>query len=314
MFFLFSSCPVVLLLTLSAETIQYSEPDQPTTGKTKSPELEEGPVKTKSQSIRSKTSQEGLTEKPVGVLYDELVGPGHNIESKSNEPPSKQPSMPRYSTLHLENKLEKEQANELIPIYSMPDKSKKIETGQLECKMKAKETEMSRSQTLIDNHPQQSEQRATTTEMIRKQKTSSPTAPELPPKPGQPSKAAEVAQQEEEAAYAEVSSRPPPLSGQWPSQLTHGGTVVMTPSTEHLTMQSTTSADLGEGNFRRSLSLGGFCTTETGDAHHQLSDTEFHHILYDEPLNISLLSSNTPVKTPTTDRREENSLGYFHAS
>ena len=295
-------------------------------GKTKTPELEEGPVKTKSQSIRSKTSQEGLTDKPAGMLYDELVGPGHNTESKSTDSPiksSKQPSMPKYSSLHLEDKLGKEEASELIPLYSVPDKSKKTDARQLDSKMKVKEIEISKSQTTpIDNHSQRPEHRATTTETIRKRQTSSPTAPELPPKPGQPSMAAEASQHEEEAAYAEVSSRPPPSSREWSSQSTHGGnvfagTVVTAPSIEHLMTQSAASADMGQGNVRRSMSLGGFCNTENESGHLQQSlDTEFHQLLlYDEPLNISLLSSNTAVKAPRKDgREEEDTLGYFHAS
>ena len=314
------------LTAVLAETVLYSEPDIPSAARAKSVEQEQDPTKTESQSMQSKTSHvEKITKQPQGVMYDELVGPGH-CKGLKTDPPVKSTqssSTQKYSVLHLEESSEqqKEQEDELIPLYSIPDKTKKMESRQKNSTMRAKETEMSRSQTLVDNSPPQIEHR-TMAMGGPELKTPSPPPPILPPKPGLSSQAEEDEQKDcEEETYAEVSSRPPPSSGQWTSQSMGGNSIPAIDmggpaNTHHLTTQNITSKDSGQGDFTRSLSLGDYCNPGSeADNLQQSLDEEFHRLLYDEPLNLNLLSLNSAAMAPSHDgRQEDDRMGYFRAS
>ena len=156
----------------------------------------------------------------------ELHGEEYNSQSAVNYPREQKqkvsavslpPTITQHSSIHAIDASEQEKAEEPLPIYSVPDKSKKsIKTILEPMEHEEKETEqLSRSHTLdsfFNIKP-----RVTTVEEegggdkgTPREGSSSPSPPLLPPKPGQTkNKATEDAAGEgEESVYAEASSKP----------------------------------------------------------------------------------------------------------
>jgi hypothetical protein len=150
-----------------------------------------------------------LTELP-GEEYNSPNVTGYPTEVKQKvSAVSLPPSITQYSTKDI-SKAEK--AEEPVPIYSIPDKTKKSVKTTLEpMDNEERETDrLSRSHTLdsfFNINP-----RITVEEggdEGRREGSSSPPPPLLPPKPGQTkNKATEHAGESEESVYAEASSKP----------------------------------------------------------------------------------------------------------
>jgi hypothetical protein len=125
------------------------------------------------------------------------------------------PSITQYSTKDIS---ELEKAEEPIPIYSIPDKSKKSVKTILEpMEHEERDTEqLSRSHTLdsfFNIKPQITVEEGG--DEGRREGSSSPPPPLLPPKPGQTkNKSTEDAGESEESVYAEASSKPLPVHSQ----------------------------------------------------------------------------------------------------
>ena len=176
------------------------------------------------QPSKLKVSVEKINEQDMGAFDDELTGRGYPKSLKTSElsevslPTT---AVPNYYSLHVENGTEKDQQqDELIPLYSMPDKSKKKDK---DGGKKTRETELTMSQSL--KSPTEGKPPFTMGHRLSGQggeiglakppRTPSPPPPMLPPKSGQTSIMAESIhcqeeglEDKEEAAYAEVSSRP----------------------------------------------------------------------------------------------------------
>lgn len=305
-------------ILLCVDLPQYLEPEPQAQIKPKATQQEE-PTKTGASSPRLHTSQDKVTEQLPGVFYDELTGLGHPKELKPSQHSvtSLPSSMPKYSSLHIEDSSEKEKPKELLPMYSMPNKSKK-EAQQKEREQKVRETELSHLQTLNNNRQHAEEQRAGQAgkaAMTTTQKSPSPPPPQLPPKPGQTSKLAEDTKQEvedEESAYAEVSSRPLASAAQRQRQSIHSSNVTAvgtTTSPIQLQAHNSPTSEREASHFPRSFSVEGFFGNEA--AHHQkLSSTDLC-ALYDEPLN---LSGNKRGKIQAQVQQREETHGFFRMS
>ena len=127
------------------------------------------------------------------------------------------PSITQHSSIHNKNGSEQEKDEEPLPIYSIPDKSKKSKTTIVEpMEHEERETEqLSRSHTLdsffnIKPRVATVEEEGGGDKGTPREGSSSPPPPLLPPKPRQTkSKATENAAGEgEESVYAEASSKP----------------------------------------------------------------------------------------------------------
>ena len=283
------------------------------------------------QQSKRKASLEKINEQDTGVFYDELTGPGYPKSLKSSELSATSlptTAVPKYSSLHMENGTEKEQQQEeLIPLYSMPDKSKKKDKDGGK-KASSRETELTMSQSLMVKSPTESKPPFTIERrpsgqggeigLANPPRTPSPPPPMLPPKPGQTSKMAESIQEgledEEEAAYAEVSSRPI-ASAQ--SRNRTPGAIGMIVSPLHLMSQNLSSTTTGEavtGSFRRSYSMEGYFGSEVL-RHQKASDMDFRQ-LYDAPMNPSLHTRGgmSPHQERQEEEEEMERQGFFRAS
>lgn len=176
---------------------------------------------TKSGSYSSKLHSlpELATAQTNGATYNELTGLGHC--KQNTQPTTSLPqSIPQYSSFSTENIPEKEKLEEptqRIPIYSMPDKSKKTNAKQKAKEKEKREIKMSRSRTAdsfsntkLQNMPEQGDDLVRDKQAII-QRTPSPPPPMLPPKPGQKKVQVEDGSQNasnEESFYSEVSSKP----------------------------------------------------------------------------------------------------------
>ena len=127
------------------------------------------------------------------------------------------PSITQHSSIHTREVSEQEKARGPVPIYSIPDKSKKSMKTILEpMEIEERETEqLSRSHTLdsffnIKPRVATVEEEGGGDKGTPREGSSSPPPPLLPPKPGQTrTKATEdVAGEGEESVYAEASSKP----------------------------------------------------------------------------------------------------------
>ena len=278
------------------------------------------------QPSKLKASLEKNDEQDTGVFYDELTGRGYPKSLKSSELSATSlptTAVPNYSSLNAENGTE--QQDELIPLYSMPDKSKKKDK---DGGKKTRETELTMSQSLMVKSPTESKPPFTRGRrpsgqggeigLAKPPRTPSPPPPMLPPKPGQTSKMAESIQEEgledvEEEAYAEVSSRPM-VSAQ--SRNKTPGTIGMTVSPLHLMSQnlSSTTGEAGTGSFRRSYSMEGYFGSEVLRLQ-KASDMDFRQ-LYDEPMNPSLHTRGgmSPHQERQEEEEEMERQGFFRAS
>lgn len=296
------------------EPVQYCEPEPSTHVQAEVTE-HKGLTESGSQPSKRKASLEQIDEQDTGVFYDELTGPGYpkSLKSSEHSATSLPTAVPRYSSLHMENSTEQEQQKELIPLYSMPDKNKKKEK---ESGKKTRETELTTSQNLMVRLPTDSKppfmlERKLSGQGgdtgIAKPKSPSPSPPELPPKPGQASNVAENIQEleDEESAYAEVSSRPITSA---PPRNRIPGAIGTTVSPLHLTSHNSSSTEREKGNFRRSYSMEGYFGSEAL-RHQKASDLDFRR-LYDAPMTPSL---HTWGMAPPQEDEEERH-GFFRAS
>ena len=147
-----------------------------------------------------------------GEEYNPPNAPGYPTEQKQKvSAVSLPPSVTQYSSTCTKEITEQEKTKEPIPIYSIPDKSKKSTKAILEpVEYEERETEqLSRSHTLdsfFNIKPQITiEDRGDKSTRLG---SSSPPPPLLPPKPGQKNKPTEDAGENEELVYAEASSKP----------------------------------------------------------------------------------------------------------
>ena len=153
-----------------------------------------------------------------GEQYNPPNAPGYPTEQKQKvSAVSLPPSIIQYSSTHTKEITEQEKAKEPIPIYSVPDKSKKSTKTILEpMEYEERETEqLSRSHTLdsfFNIKPQITVEEGG--DKSTRLGSSSPPPPLLPPKPGQKNKATEDAGENEESVYAEASSKPLQLNSQ----------------------------------------------------------------------------------------------------
>ena len=298
----------------SSKPVQYCEPEPSIHVQAEVTE-HKGLTGSGSQPSKLKASLEQIDEQDTGVFYHELTGPGYPKTLKSSEHSSTSlpTAVPKYSSLHMEDGTEQEQQNELIPLYSMPDKSKKKEK---ESGKKTRETELTTSQNLMVRSPTESKPPFTLERKLSgqggvigmaKPKSPSPLPPELPPKPGQASNVAENIQEEledEESAYAEVSSRP--ITSASPRNRTPGA-IGTTVSPLHLMSHNPSSTEREKGSFRRSYSMEGYFGSEAL-RHQKASDMDFHR-LYDAPMTPSL---HTRGMEPPLEDEERH--GFFTAS
>ena len=276
-----------------------------------------GLTKSGSQPSKLKTSLEKIEEKQTGVFYDELSGPGYpkGLKSSEHSAVSLPSAVPKYSSLHQENGTEQEQSQELIPLYSMPDKSKKKQKDNIK---KARETELTSSQMV--KSPVESKPPLTLELKVSGQgggvgmsqpRSPSPPPPQLPPKPGQASKVAEEIQQEEEeeeSTYAEVSSRPITSAPKCSRTPTAVGT---TGSPLHSAAHTPTSPVREKGNFRRSYSVEGYFGSEPL-RHQKASDVDFRR-LYDAPMTMGLHTRGMAPPQERQEEEEEGRHGFFRA-
>ena len=263
-----------------------------------------------SQPSKLKASLEQIDEQDTGVFYDELTGPGYpkSLKSSEHSATSLPTAVPKYSSLHMEGGTEQEQKNELITLYSIPDKNKKKEK---DSGKKLRETELTTLQSLMVRSPTESKPPFTLERKLSgqggdirmvKPKSPSPPPPELPPKPGQASSVAENTQEEledEESAYAEVSSRP--ITSAPPRNRTPGA-IGTTVSPLHLTSHNPSSTEKEKGSFRRSYSMEGYFGSEAL-RHQKASDFDFHR-LYDAPMTPSLHTRR--MEPPQEDEEERH--------
>ena len=282
------------------------------------------------QLPKLKASLEKINEQDTGAFldYDEFTGRGYPKNLKSSELSATSlptTAVPNYSSLNVENGTEKDQQqDELIPLYSMPDKSKRKDK---DGRKKTRETELTMSQSLMKS-PTESKPPFTMgrrpsgqggeTGLAKPPRTPSPPPPMLPPKPGQTSKMAESIQEDgledvEEETYAEVSSRPI-ASAQ--SRNKTPGTIGMTVSPLHLMSQnlSSTTGEAGTGSFLRSYSMEGYFGSEVLRLQ-KASDMDFRQ-LYDEPMNPSLHTRGgmSPHQERQEEEEEMERQGFFRAS
>lgn len=227
------------------------------------------------------SSLEGLTPQLSGAGYNELTGPGYHkgLKQTQHSATSLPPLMPKYSSFHTEDSSEHKKLRELIPIYSIPDKSKK-EVRQKEKEQIMRKTEVSGSQTTISPA---SEETMTT------RNSPSPPPPELPPKPGVTRKSIEkharLVVEREEPAYEEASSKLLPLDAS-----RNTATAERTTSPLHLQVHNLPSPEREVGHLPRLLPTED--NLENEGAHtQQQTDTE-PHLHYDMPLNLSLFSND----------------------
>jgi hypothetical protein len=319
----------ILLLakpTVTPEPVQYCEPEPSIHVKAKVTE-QKGPTGSGAQPSKPKASLEKIDEQDTGAFYDELTGPGYPKSLKPSEHSATllpTTAQPKYSSLHVEKATEKEQQEELIALYSMPDKSKKKEK---DGGKKMRETELTMSPTLMVRSPTESRPPFTLERKRSGQggdiglamppKTPSPPPPMLPPKPGQTSMMAEGIQEEEEledeeeSAYAEVSSRP--IGSSQPRNRTPAGAIGMTVSPLHLMSQGLSStSETEKGRFRRSYSMEGSFGSEVL-RNQKASDMDFHQ-LYDAPMNPSLHTRGMSPHQERQEEEEEERQGFFRAS
>ena len=289
--------------------MQYCEPEPSTQVQLTEVSEQKGLTKSGSQPSKLKTSLEKIDEQETGVFYDELTGPGYpkGLKSSEHSATSLPTAVPKYSSLHVKEGSEQEQQQELIALYSMPDKSKKKDK---DGGKKAREIKLTTSHNLMVRSPIESKPPYTFEDVgMAKPNSSSPPPPELPPKPGQASNVAEKNQEkeieDEESAYAEVSSRPI-KSGS--SHNRTPGAIGTTVSPLHLAAHNPSSSEREKGSFRRSYSMEGYFGSET--LHQQkASDMDFRR-LYDAPMTLSL---HTRGMEPPQERQEDEE-GLFRAS
>ena len=157
-------------------------------------------------------------KEPSGEEYNPTNAQGYSREPKQKvSAVSLPPSITQYSGRHAKENPGQEKVKELVPIYSIPDKSKKTTNMILEpMEQNEREAEqLSRSKTLdsffnIKSQITVEEGGDTSTRLG----SSSPPPPLLPPKPGQKNKPTEGAGENEESVYAEASSIPLQLDSQ----------------------------------------------------------------------------------------------------
>ena len=147
-----------------------------------------------------------------GEEYNPPNAPGYPTEQRQKvSAVSLPPSITQYSSIHTKEITEQEKAKEAIPIYSIPDKSKKSTKTILE----PMEYEERETEELPCSHPLDSFFNIKPQIMVEegggkstRLGSSSPPPPLLPPKPGQKNKPTEDAGENEESVYTEASSKP----------------------------------------------------------------------------------------------------------
>ena len=308
---------ILLLAQPTSEPVQYCEPEPLTHVQAEVTEhkglMGSGAQPSKPQAS---LSLDKIDEQDTGVFYDELTGPGYPKglkPSKNSAASLPTTAVSRYSSLHMEENTQQQLQEELLPLYSMPDKSKKKER---DSRKKVRETELTSPQSLMVKSPTDSKPPFTTEQkqsgqggelgIARPPRSPSPLPPMLPPKPGQ----AGIQEELEEEAYAEVSSRP--ITSAQARNRTPGA-IGTTVSPLHLMSQNLASTERETGNFRRSYSMEGYFGSEVL-RHQKASDLDFRQ-LYDAPMNPSL---HTRGMAPHQERREEEEeeerRGFFRAS
>ena len=242
-------------------------------------------------------------KEPPGVEYNPLNAQGYSREpTQKVSAASLPPSITQYSGRYTDSE-ETEKAKEL-PIYSIPEKSKKTTKMILEpMEQEERETEhLSRSRTLdsfFNIKPQITVNEGA--DRSTQVGSSSPPPPSLPPKPGQRNKPTEDAGENEEAVYAEASSKPLQVNSQrktnneWPVP-TKTSTVTSNVSPFHL---HTHHFQKEPGHFnQRSFSAVDHKKRE--EAHSRLPTKTDHDQLYDTPQALSLLESKEEEDDKTT--------------
>ena len=234
--------------------------------------------------------QELATTKDLpGEEYNKLTtSAGYHRELQPKKPSavSLPPSITQYSSVRKEGTPQQEKPQGDVPIYSVPDKSKKTKMILEPTEQEEREMELSRSHTLnsfFNIKPQTTvEEGVDLVDKSTRLNSSSPPPPLLPPKPGQKIKLAEDAGENEELVYAEASSKPLQLHSQrktneWSDPTKAAATAAGNISPFHLHAHY---FQMEEGHFQRSFSAvdhkkrkGAHSRQPTKTDHDQLYDT-----------------------------------------
>lgn len=201
---------------------------------------------------------------------------------------------------------EKENLNETVHIYSMPDVRKKKKMKQKVDGQREKESEMRRSRTLDSFFSSAPQSKATSLddlkdkgeETLSRQATPSPPPPMLPPKPGHKNILTDSDNDDlenTESLYSEASSKPlqPQVLSKdedkiHTSKKTGATTAMGTFSPHHYGTGKATSREREFGHIPRSFTTMGHSGKRgTPLATRQVADTEFRQ-LYDMPLDLFL--------------------------
>ena len=235
---------------------------------------------------------DGLDKEDTGVFYDEMTSSSYPTSLKSSKHSVTLPPMTAAQKYPSLAQLQKQQ-EELLPLYSFPDKSKK-ENKHSPGTEKVRGTELAKSQSLLVRSQTESmaEQelivQGADIRIIKQPKSPSPPPPMLPPKLGQAGKVAESIQEElkdDGYEYIEVSSRP--ITCLQPRNRAPGA-IGTTVSPLHLISQNPSSTEREKGSFRRSYSMEGIFEGEALQHPKQkVSDLDFRQ-LHDTPMNPNL--------------------------
>ena len=180
-------------ISLATGPVHYFELEQlPNVNRSGADDQQRKPTQKSSSVLHS--LQELPTQASRDIAYDELTGPGH--PTASNLPKTSAASLPPtavpYSSIQQPGTPEeKENLNETVHIYSMPDVRKKKKMKQKGDGRKEKESDMRRSRTMDSFFSSAPQSKATSLDDLKdegeqtlsREATPSPPPPMLPPKP-----------------------------------------------------------------------------------------------------------------------------------